>query len=134
MYNQQNVTQYHTDDFDRKMLDRSYCVLIDPKFSTERKLTAVEFLSRFASIKEHRQRLEILRDKENNSRIKKHLQKALDGTLFDYITEAFKNFETIEIALEKEFNLDKQNYKSEFNKSISSNLPFLRYQARNHQD
>ncbi len=131
MYNQQNVTQYHTDDFDRKMLDRSYCVLIDPKFSVERKLTAVEFLSRFVPIKEHRQRLEILRDKEKNRRIKKHLEKALDGTLFDYITQAFIDFESIDNAVEAEFNADKNRAKLEFNKALSGNLPFLRYQARN---
>jgi hypothetical protein len=130
MYNQQNITQYYTDDFDRKMLDRSYCVLIDPKFSIERKLTAVEFLSRFSSVKEHRQRLEILRDKETNHRVKKHLQKALDGTLFDYITQAFIDFESIDNAIEAEFDNDKKKSHIETSKSISSNLPFLRYQSR----
>jgi hypothetical protein len=130
MYNQKNITKYYTDDFDRKMLDRSYCVLISPKFSIERKLTAVEFLSRFAKIQEHRERLEILRDRESNFRVKKHLQKALDGTLFDYLTQAFKDFELIDSELEECYSEDKRKIIKESARAISNNLPFLRYQSR----
>lgn len=134
MYNQQNITQYYTDDFERKMLDRSYQVLINQGFSVNRKLTAVEFLSSFIHIEEHKKRLEILRDREPNPRVRKHIEKALDGTVFDHLKKAFMDFEAIDRAIEGEFKEDQKRASLESRVEISSNLPFLRYQARALQD
>lgn len=130
MYQNQNITQYYNDDFDRKMVDRSYKTLINPKFSIERKLTAIEFLSRFVNIKEHRERMEILLEREKHPRIRKHLQKALDGTLFDYISAAFAHFEHIDNLVESEFNAEKEEFKVKSRAELNQNLPFLRYQAK----
>ena len=130
MYKKQNITKYFSDESERKLLDRSYNVLISDDFSIERKLTAIEFLARFLNHPAHRERLEILHQRELNLRIKNHLAKALDGTLFNYIEDYFSSIDELDNGLENQFKEDLKLEKKIVSQDIQSNIAFLRYHSQ----
>lgn len=130
MFKNKNITRYYRDESERRLLDRSYTALISDDFSVERKLTAVEYLYRFIDLKEHRERLEILLSRELNPRIRKHLQSALDGTLFDFINKRFDAIDSFDEEIDAEFEKNKQEAKTELSQEIQSSLAYIRYSSQ----
>jgi len=131
MFKNENITKYYRDEHERKLLDRSYNVLISgDKYSIARKLTAVEYLYRFIEVKEHRERLQILHDRELNSRVRKHLKAALDGTLFDFLKQRFDGIETFDQEIEKEYEKDITAAKQKATQEMQSSIAYIRYAAK----
>lgn len=130
MFKNDNITRYYRDDSERRLLDRSYNVLISDKFSVERKLTAVEYLYRFIDIKEHKERLQILFKRELNPRVRKHLQDALNGTLFDFINKRYHDLGSFDAEIEAEFEKNHTEAKNQLSQEIQTNIAFIRYSSR----
>ena len=130
MFSNENITRYFNDESERRLLDRSYKVLISNKFSTERKLTAVEYLYRFVHMQDHRDRLQILYQRELNPRVKKHLKDALDGTLFNFLKERYENVHSFDDDLEEEFEKNKAHAKTKMNKEIQNSISYMKFGIR----
>ncbi len=122
------------DETDRIMINISYDVMLSPGYSVFRKKLALDVLAKFVNYKHHRDRIQVLHDREVNKEIKQILSDILEGKFVNWVEE----YTADRFGLETKSAKQAQNTQiKETNRTesirIGSMLPFYRYQAKHSQ-